>query len=89
MRPSFLDHLSAAETRRGASRSGRGARNSGGARAGRRARDIGHEMSRRYVLEHPVDDPDEDEDTDDDFDEDDEDDEDADEEDVETWQCRS
>ena len=82
MRPSFLDHLSAAETRRGA-------RNPGYARAGRRARDIGHEMSRRYVLEHPVDDPDEDEDTDDDFDEDDEDDEDADEEDVETWQCWS
>ena len=43
-------------------------------------------MSRRYSLEHPVDDPDEDDD--DDFDEDDDgdDDEDADEEDVETWQ---
>jgi len=47
-------------------------------------------MSRRYVLEHPVDDPDEDDD--DDFDEDNdgedgEDDEDEDEEDVETWRC--
>ncbi len=43
-------------------------------------------MSRGYVLEHPVDDPDEDED--DDFDEDDEgdEDEDGDEEEVETWQ---
>ena len=91
MRPSFLDHLSAAEACRGPGRNSRGARNPGCARAGRRSRDIGHEMSRRYVLEHPVDDPDEDEDenTDDDFDEDDEDDEDADEEDVETWQCRS
>ena len=47
-------------------------------------------MSRRYILEHPVDDPD-DEDEDDDFDEDedgdgDDDDEDGDEEEVETWQ---
>ena len=44
-------------------------------------------MSRRYVLEHPVDDPDDEDD--DDFDEDedgDEDDEDDDEEEVETWQ---
>jgi hypothetical protein len=42
-------------------------------------------MSRDYVLEHPVDDPDED---DDDFDEDDEgeDDDEEDEEEVETWQ---
>ena len=43
-------------------------------------------MSRPYVLEYPVDDPDEDDD--DDFDEDDEDgdDEDEDEEETETWQ---
>jgi hypothetical protein len=43
-------------------------------------------MSRRYVLEYPVDDPDEDDD--DDFDEDDEDgdEEDDDEEETETWQ---
>ena len=43
-------------------------------------------MSRDYVLEHPVDDPDDDDD--DDFDEDDdgEDDEDSDEEETETWQ---
>ena len=42
-------------------------------------------MSRGYVLEHPVDDPDDD---DDDFDEDEEGDEDEDEdgEEVETWQ---
>jgi hypothetical protein len=44
------------------------------------------QMSRRYTLEHPVDDPDEDDD-DDDFDEDEDgDEEDADEEDPETWQ---
>jgi hypothetical protein len=43
-------------------------------------------MSRGYVLEHPVDDPDDD-DEDDDFDEDDEGDEDEDGDDeVETWQ---
>jgi hypothetical protein len=44
-------------------------------------------MSRRFILEHPVDDPDDEDD--DDFDEDedgDEDDEDDDEEEVETWQ---
>ena len=44
-------------------------------------------MSRRYILEHPVDDPDDEDD--DDFDEDgdeDEDDEGDDEEEVETWQ---
>ena len=81
MRPSFLDDLSAAEARRGAS-AGRGTRTA----AGRRARVISHEMSRGYVLEYPVDDPDEEDD--DDFDEDDEgeDDEDADEEEIETWQ---
>ena len=45
-------------------------------------------MPRRYVLEHPVDDPD-DEEEDDDLGEDDDDgdDEDEDEGDVETWQC--
>ena len=42
-------------------------------------------MSRKYVLEYPVDDPDEDDDDDLDEDEDGEDD-DADEEDPETWQ---
>ena len=43
-------------------------------------------MSRDYVLEHPIDDPDEDDD--DDFDEDGEgeENEDGDEDDVETWQ---
>ena len=44
-------------------------------------------MSRRYVLEYPVDDPDDDDEDDDNEDEDgDEDDEDEDGEDVETWQ---
>ena len=85
MRPSFLDDVSAAEASpRGRSRSSRGAYTY--ICAGRRARVISHEMSRHYVLEHPVDDPDDEDDDDDDFDEDDEDDEDADEEEVETWQ---
>ena len=87
MRPSFLDDVSAAEACRRAFGSSR-ARISTCNGAGRRARVISHEMSRRYVLEHPVEDP---EDDDDDFDEDDdgeddEDDEDDDEEEVETWQ---
>ena len=88
MWPSFLDDVSAAEACRRACGSSR-SRNSTCAGAGRRARVISHEMSRRYVLEHPVEDP---EDEDDDFDEDDdgEDDEDEDEdeeeEEVETWQ---
>ena len=92
MRPSFLDDVSAAEACRRACGSSR-SRNSTSAGAGRRARVISHEMSRRYVLEHPVEDP---EDDDDDFDEDDDnkddeededdEDEDEDEEEVETWQ---
>ena len=83
MRPPFLDDLSATQAgRRTRRRSGRARR----ARAGRRASVIGHEMSRRYVLEYPVDDPDEDEDDDGDEDSEDGDDEDADEEDPETWQ---
>ena len=90
MRPSFLDDVSTAEARRGAGcpclvrcTGGR----PGGGNAACRARVIGHAVSRGYVLEYPVDDPDED---DEDFDEDDEgedeDDEDEDEEEVETWQ---
>lgn len=86
MRPSFLDDLSAAQTGPCASRRNR--RPSHSSRAGGRASVIIHEMSRRYVLEHPVDDPDDDDD--DDFDEDDEDgDEDDDQGDdveQETWQ---
>ena len=92
MRTSLLDHVSAAQARCGdgaCSRSrGAGGRTSrGGAR--RRAGVIGRAMPHRYVLEHPVDDPDEDDD--DDFDEDDEgdDEEDGDEEEVETWQVSS
>jgi hypothetical protein len=87
LRPSFLDDVSAAEAGRCA-RTGR-CRSCTNAR--RRTGVISHKMSRRYWLEHPVDDPDEDDD-DDDFDEDDdgEDDEEADDEDVETWQvCNS
>ena len=82
VRPSFLDDVSSAETCCGASR----VRRSSGIRAYPQTRHIGHEMSRGYVLEHPVDDPDDEED--DDFDEDDEgeDDEDDDEEEIETWQ---
>ena len=85
MRPSFLDDVSAAEGRRptGARTAGR----SRGSRGCGQAGAIGHEMSRRFILEHPVDDPDDEDD--DDFDEDedgDDDDEDGDEEEVETWQ---
>jgi len=79
LRTPFLDDVSAAETRRRT--------RCGGQRPGaRRAQGISHEMSRGYVLEHPVDDDDDDED--DDFDEDDdpEDDDDEDEEAPETWQ---
>ena len=85
VRAPLLDDLSAAEAR-GRARACRGARRLACSRAGRRARVVGHDMSHGYVLEHPVDDPDEDED--DDFDEDDdgEDDDDEDEEDPETWQ---
>ena len=82
LRASFLDDVSAAETRRR-----RRPTSCSAARAGtRRAQGISHELYRRYVLEHPVDDDDDDED--DDFDEDDdgEDDEDEPEEDPETWQ---
>ncbi len=85
MRASFLDDLSATKGGRGTC-----ARNTRGICGRRetccRTSDISHKMSLRYVLEYPVDDPDEEDD--DDFDEDDEDgdDEDADEEETETWQ---
>ena len=91
MRPPFLDDLSAAEARRRGSslrRHSSLSRRCDAAGAAGRGRTciLGHEMSRAYVLEHPVDDPDDD-DEDDDFDEDDEDDEDGDDEpDEETWQ---
>jgi hypothetical protein len=85
LRPPFLDDLSAAEAR-GRRRSSRRCGDAAGAAGRERTCVLGHEMSRAYVLEHPVDDPDDD-DEDDDFDEDDEGDEDEDDEaDVETWQ---
>ena len=89
VRPSFLDHVSAAEAGRGgrssASTRGRSTRRHA-SRAGRRARVISHEMSRDYVLEYPIDDPDEEDDDDVDEDDEGEEDEDGDEEEVETWQ---
>ena len=82
MWPPFLDHVSAAQARRSR-------RTSSGPRSGgtsRRACVISHEMSRGYVLEYPVDDPDEDDDDDSDEDDEGDEDEDSDGEDVETWQ---
>jgi hypothetical protein len=85
MRPSFLDDLSAAETcRRARAAHSRGCASSSSACA--RTRVISHKMSRHYVLEYPVDDPDDEDDDDVDDDDEDEDDEDGDEEEIETWQ---
>jgi hypothetical protein len=85
LRPPFLDDLPAAEAR-GRRRSGRCRCDTADAARCERTCIVGHEMSRAYVLEYPVDDPDDD-DEDDDFDEDDEGDEDEDDEpDEETWQ---
>jgi hypothetical protein len=84
VRTAFLDDVSAAEA------GGAGGRQSAGCRSGSAAAygaRISHEMSRGYVLEYPVDDPDEDDE--DDFDEEDDEgdeDEDEDEEEIETWQ---
>jgi hypothetical protein len=85
LRPPFLDDLSAPEASRGSGSGGRRARRRETG-PGDRTLVISHEMSRGYVLEYPIDDPDEEDD--DDFDEDDEGDEDDedDEEEVETWQ---
>jgi hypothetical protein len=85
LRAPFLVDLSASEAGRG-SNSTAGRARGGVARGEGRALVISHEMSRGYVLEYPIDDPDEDDE--DDFDEDDEGDEDDDEDDdeVETWQ---
>jgi hypothetical protein len=87
VRPPFLDDVSAAEGRRRTGTTSSGGSSSFHSRG--QAGAIGHEMSRRYILEHPVDDPDDEDD--DDFDEDedggeDEDDEEDGEEEVETWQ---
>jgi hypothetical protein len=89
VRPPLLDDVSAAEGRRRAGTTSSGGSGSLDSRGRGQAGAIGHEMSRRYILEHPVDDPDDEDD--DDFDEDedgdeDEDDEGDDEEEVETWQ---
>jgi hypothetical protein len=85
MRPSFLDDVSAAETRGRACTARRRGR-SRSTCACRRTRVISHKMSRHYVLEYPVDDPDDEDDDDVDDDDEDEDDEDGDEEEIETWQ---
>jgi hypothetical protein len=87
VRPSFLDDVSTAQTRRGPRGCDR-PRHSGRAGTGRRAGDVSHQMSRGYVLEHPVDDPDDEDEDDVDEDDDGEDDvdEDDDEEEIETWQ---
>jgi hypothetical protein len=79
MRPSFLDDVPAAEARgsRGTARR---------TRSSSRTCVISHEMSRRYVLEYPVDDPDDEDDDDVDDEDEDDDDEDDDEEEIETWQ---
>ena len=58
MRPSFLDDVSAAQARR-RTRTARSRGRASGARARDGAGAVGHEMSRHYVLEYPVDDPDE------------------------------
>jgi hypothetical protein len=84
MRPSFLDDVSAAQARR-RTRTACSRGRACGARARDGAGAVGHEMSRHYVLEYPVDDPDDEDDDVDDDDEDD-DDEDGDEEEIETWQ---
>jgi hypothetical protein len=85
MRPSFLDDISAAEARcRACTARSRGRACS--TCACRRTRVISHKMSRHYVLEYPVDDPDDEDDDDVDDDDEDEDDEDGDEEEIETWQ---
>jgi len=86
LRTPFLDDLSAAESRCRSRRRVPRRRSRGVGTRNRRTQSVGHEMSRRYILEHPVDDDDDDED--DDFDEDDDGDEDDDEDEdaPETWQ---
>jgi hypothetical protein len=85
LRPSFLDDVSAAQARRSTG----GCRHTGGDARGnarRRTNNVSHQMSRRYELEHPVDDPDEDDEDDDSDEDEDGDEEDGDEEETETWQ---
>jgi hypothetical protein len=85
MRPSFLDDISATEAGGRARTAGSRSRASS-ACPRHRTRVISHKMSRHYVLEYPVDDPDDEDDDDVDDDDEDEDDEDGDEEEIETWQ---
>jgi hypothetical protein len=85
MWPPLLDDLSAAEARRRA-RAARSRGRTSRTCACRRTGVISHKMSRHYVLEYPVDDPDDEDDDDVDEDDDDDDDEDGDEEEIETWQ---
>jgi hypothetical protein len=86
MRPSFLDDVSAAQARRGGvcGAGGRGRASRTKARHGTGA--VSHKMSRHYVLEYPVDDPDDEDDDDVDDDDENEDDEDGDDDEIETWQ---
>jgi hypothetical protein len=83
--PAFLDDISAAQAR-GRAGDGRSRHHIRDHCARRRTRVISHKMSRHYVLEYPVDDPDDEDDDDTDDDDEDEDDEDGDEEEIETWQ---
>jgi hypothetical protein len=83
--PSFLDDISAAQAC-GCARAARARHRAPNHCARRRTGVISHKMSRHYVLEYPVDDPDDEDDDDTDDDDEDEDDEDEDEEEIETWQ---
>ena len=85
LRPPFLDNIPAAQAC-GRASAARGRHRAPNACAHRRTCVIGHKMSRHYVLEYPVDDPDDEDDDDTDDDDEDEDDEDGDEEEIETWQ---
>ena len=89
MRPPFLDDIPTAEACR-RTRAARCCGRTGGCVTSGRARGrtcvISHEMSRRYVLEYPVDDPDPEDDDDVDDEDEDDDDEDDDEDEIETWQ---
>jgi hypothetical protein len=84
--PAFLDDISAAQARGGRARTACVRHYAPNDCASSRTGVISHKMSRHYVLEYPVDDPDDEDDDDADDDDEDEDDEDGDEEEIETWQ---
>ena len=88
MWPAFLDDIPAAQACGGRARVAPVGHCAPNDCASRRTGVISHKMSRHYVLEYPVDDPDDedDDDADDDDEDEDEDDEDGDEEEIETWQ---